>query len=58
MNSQPNNPQAVVYNINKTNGNNYVKNPITATTPGATVAECPKEHAEDDVQSLNKGTVA
>ncbi len=35
MNSQPKNPQAVVHNINNTNGNNYVNNAITYTTPGA-----------------------
>ncbi len=47
MNLQPNNnPQAVVYNINNTNDNNYVNHALPATTPGATMAECPKEHAE------------
>ena len=47
MNSQRNNPQSVVYNINNTNGNNnFVNNSITSTTPGATMAECSKEHAE------------
>ena len=46
MNAQPNNPQTVVYNINNTNGNNYVNHAIMATTPEATRAECPKEHAE------------
>ena len=46
MNSQPNHPQSVVYNINNTNGNNYVNNSITSTTPGATMAECSKESVE------------
>ena len=46
MNSQPTNAQAVVYNINNTNGNNYVNHAITATTHGATMAELPKEHVE------------
>ena len=46
MNSQPNNPQSVVYNINNTNGNNYVNNSITAATPGTTMAECSNESAE------------
>ena len=46
MNSQPTNAQAVVYNINNTNGNNYVNHAITATSHGATIAELPKEHAE------------
>jgi hypothetical protein len=46
MNSQLNNPQAVVYNINNTHGNNYVNHAITATTPEATMAECPKEQPE------------
>ena len=44
MKPQPTNTQAVVYNINNTNGNNYVNNSITSTTPGATMAECSKEH--------------
>jgi hypothetical protein len=35
-----------VYNINNTNGNNYVNHAITATTHGATMAELPKGHAE------------
>jgi hypothetical protein len=43
MNSQPTNAQAVVYNINNTNGNNYVNHAIMATTHGA-MAELPKEH--------------
>ena len=46
MNSQPTNAQAVVYNINNTNGNNYVNHAITAASHGATIAELPKEHAE------------
>ena len=46
MNLQLNNPQAVVYDINNTNDNNYVNHALPATTPGATMAECPKEHAE------------
>jgi len=46
MNSQPTNAQAVVYNINNTNGNNYVNHAITATSHGATMAELPKGHAE------------
>jgi len=46
MSSQQNNPQSVVYNINNTNGNNYVNNSITAATPGTTMAECSKECAE------------
>jgi hypothetical protein len=46
MNSQPNNPLAVVYDINNTNGNNYVNKSITSTTPGATMVECSKEHVE------------
>ena len=46
MNSQPTNAQAVVYNINDTNGNNYVNHAITATTQRATMAELPKRHAE------------
>ena len=46
MNSQPIHPKSVVYNINNTNGNNYVNNSITSTTPGATMAECSKEHVE------------
>ncbi len=48
MTSQTNNLQAVVYNINNTNGNNYVNHAIMTTTPGATMAECPKEHAESE----------
>ena len=46
MNAQPNNPQTVVYNINNTNGNNYVNHAVTATTAEAARAECPKEHAK------------
>ncbi len=45
MNSQPTNTQAVVHNINNTNGNNYVNHAITATTHGA-MAELPNEHTE------------
>jgi hypothetical protein len=41
MNGQPSNPQAVVYNISNTNGNNYVN----AAPPEAARAECPTEHA-------------
>jgi hypothetical protein len=51
MNAQPNNPQAVVYNINNTNGNNYVNNAITTTTPEAARAECPTEHEESIKQA-------
>ena len=47
MNGQPNNPQAVVYNISHTNGNNYVN----ATTPEAARAECPTEHMESQKQA-------
>ena len=50
MNAQPNNPQTVVYNINNTNGNNYVNHAVTATTAEAARTECPKEH----VKSQNK----
>ncbi len=46
LNSQPTNAQAVVYNINNTNGNNYVNHAIMATTNGATMAELPKRHTE------------
>ena len=46
MNAQPNNPQTVVYNINNTNGNNYVNHAVTATTAEATRTKCPKEHAK------------
>jgi hypothetical protein len=42
MNGQPNNPQALVYNISNINGNNYVN-----TTPHeATRAECPTLHTQ------------
>ena len=51
MNAQPNNPQAVVYNISNTNGNNYVNHAITATTPEAARAECPTEHMESQKQA-------
>ena len=46
MNAQPNNPQTVVYNINNTNGNNYVNHAVTATTNETARTECPKEHAK------------
>ena len=46
MNAQPNNPQTVVYNINNTNGNNYVNHAVTATTAEAARTKCPKEHAK------------
>ena len=52
MNYQPNNPQSVVYNINNTNGNNYVNNSITSTTPGATMAECSKESVESQNEAI------
>ena len=52
MNSQPNNPQSVVYNINNTNCNNYVNHSITSTTPGATMAECSKESAESQNEAI------
>ena len=47
MNGQPSNPQAVVYNISNTNGNNYVN----ATPPEATRTECPTEHADSQKQA-------
>jgi hypothetical protein len=47
MNAQPNNPQAVVYNISNINGNNYVN----TTTPKAARAECLTEHAESQKQA-------
>ena len=50
MNAQPNNPQAVVYNISN-NGNNYVSHAITATTPEDARAEYPKEHTESQKQA-------
>ena len=40
MNSQPNNPQPVVFNINNTHGNNYVNHAVRLPTPEATGAEC------------------
>ncbi len=46
MNGQPSSPQAVVYNISNTNGNNYVN----ATPPEAARAECPTEHADSQKQ--------
>ena len=52
MNSQPNNPQSVVYNINNTNGNNYVNNSITAATPGTTMAECSNESTESQIEAI------
>ena len=51
MNAQPNSPQAVVYNISNTNGNNYVNQASTATIPDATRAECPTEHTESQKQA-------
>ena len=51
MNAQPNNPQAVVYNISNANGNNYVNHAITATTHEATRTECPTEHVESQKQA-------
>jgi hypothetical protein len=51
MNAQPNNPQAVVYNIVNTNDNNYVNQASTAETPEAARAECPTEHAESQKQA-------
>ena len=51
MNAQPNNPQAVVYNISNTNDNNYVSHTITATTPEDARAEYPKEHMESQKQA-------
>ena len=51
MNAQPNNPQAVIYNISNTNGNNYVNHAITATAPEAARADCPTEHAESQKQA-------
>jgi len=52
MNSQPNNPQAVVYNLSNTNGNNYVNHAITTKIPEATRAECPTENAESQKQAM------
>ena len=46
MNGQPSSPQAVVYNIGNTNGNNYVN----ATPREAARAECPTEHVERQKQ--------
>jgi hypothetical protein len=51
MNAQPNNPQAVVYNISNINDKNYANHVITATTPEAARAECPTEHAESQKQA-------
>jgi hypothetical protein len=47
MNGQPSNPQAVVYNISNTNGNNY----INATPFEAARAECPTEHIDIQKQA-------
>ena len=46
MNAQPSSPLTLVYNINNTNGNNYVNHAVTATTAEAARTECPKEHAK------------
>ncbi len=51
MNSQPNNLQAVVYNIRNANGINYVNHAITTTTPEAARAECPTEHMDSQKQA-------
>ena len=51
MNGQPNIAQAEVYNISNTNGNNYVNQASTTTTPEAARAECPTEHAESQKQA-------
>ena len=50
MNAQPNNPQTVVYNINNTNGNNYVNHAVTATIDEIARTECPKEHAKSQIK--------
>ena len=47
MNGQPRSPQAVVYNISNTNGNNNVN----ATSPEAARAECHTEHADSQQQA-------
>ena len=47
MNGQPSSPQAVVYNISNTNGNNYVN----ATPREAARAECPTGHADSQTQA-------
>ena len=47
MNGQPSSPQAVVYNISNTNGNNYVN----ATPREAARAECPTGHADSQMQA-------
>ena len=47
MNGQPSSPQAVVYNISITNGNNYVN----TTSPEAARAECPTGHADSQKQA-------
>ncbi len=46
MNAQANNPKTLVYNINNTNGNNYVNHAIMATTDETSRTECPKEHVK------------
>ncbi len=50
MNAQPNNQQAVLYNISNANGNNYVNHTIMATTPEAARAECPTKHVDSQKQ--------
>ncbi len=40
MISPPNNPQPVVFNINNTNGNNYVNHGVPSQTPETTGEEC------------------
>ena len=40
MTSPPNNPQPVVFNINNTHGNNYVKHGVRSQTPETTDEEC------------------
>jgi hypothetical protein len=47
MNGQPSSPQAVVYNISNTNGNNSVN----ATPSEAAGAECPTGHADSQKQA-------
>ena len=47
MNGQPSSPQAVVYNISNTNGNNY----FNATPREAARAECPTGHADSQKQA-------
>jgi hypothetical protein len=50
INAQPNNQQAVSYNISNA-GNNYVNHAIIATTPETARAECPTEHADSQKQA-------